>query len=49
MRLLHRTTAADKLDGPPSFKCGITQSRVFEIARDLRITTLAEIMWDPNP
>ncbi|KIJ49693.1 hypothetical protein M422DRAFT_246764 [Sphaerobolus stellatus SS14] len=49
MRLLHRTTPTEKLDGPPSFKCGITQARAFKIARDVGITTLADLMWDPNP
>jgi len=48
MRLLHRTTPIDKLDGPPSFKCGITQTRAFELARELDISTLADLMWDPD-
>ncbi|KAF8584671.1 hypothetical protein K439DRAFT_1345558 [Ramaria rubella] len=48
MRLLYRTTPADRLDGPPSFKCGVSQARAFELARELGIKTLAELMWDPN-
>jgi origin recognition complex subunit 5 len=48
MRLLHRTTPADRLDGPPAFKCGISQTRAFQLARELGIATLAEFMWDPN-
>ena len=48
MRLLHRTTPPERIDGPPAFKCGISQARAFELARDVGIGSLADFMWDPN-
>ena len=48
MRLLHRTTPPERLDGPLAFKCGISQARAFELAREVGIGSLADFMWDPN-
>ncbi|KAF9007118.1 origin recognition complex subunit 5 C-terminus-domain-containing protein [Cyathus striatus] len=46
MRLLHRTSPGDRLDGPPVFKCGIGYEAALELARDLKVT-LGELLWDP--
>ncbi|KAG9310424.1 putative origin recognition complex, subunit 5-like protein [Chiua virens] len=46
MRALHRTSATDKLDGPPMFKCGISHEVALRLARDLDVP-LNELMWDP--
>ncbi|KAF7971160.1 hypothetical protein HWV62_21982 [Athelia sp. TMB] len=45
-RLLHRTTPADRLDGPPMFKCGVSYEVALALARDLEIP-LNGLMWDP--
>ncbi|KAG8220677.1 OPT oligopeptide transporter protein-domain-containing protein [Butyriboletus roseoflavus] len=37
MRALHRTSAMDKLDGPPMFKCGISYDVALALARDLDV------------
>lgn len=46
MRALHRTSAVDKLDGPPMFKCGVSYDVVLALARDLDVP-LNDLMWDP--
>lgn len=45
MRVLHRTSPVDKLDGPPMFKCGISYDVALALARDLDVA-LNELMWD---
>ncbi|KAF8514412.1 origin recognition complex subunit 5 C-terminus-domain-containing protein [Gautieria morchelliformis] len=47
-RLLHRTTPPDRLDAPPTFKCGVSQARAFQLAREVGIGSLAEFMWDAS-
>ncbi|KAJ6618173.1 origin recognition complex subunit 5 C-terminus-domain-containing protein [Mycena sp. CBHHK59/15] len=44
--LLHRTSAADKLDGPPTFKCGISYDTSSALARQLDVP-LNDLLWDP--
>ncbi|KAF9479130.1 putative origin recognition complex, subunit 5-like protein [Pholiota conissans] len=46
MRLLHRTTHADRLDGPPMFKCAISYDAATVLAKELKIT-LNDLLWDP--
>jgi len=46
MRALHRTSAMDKLDGSPTFKCGISYDVALALARDLDVP-LHDLMWDP--
>ncbi|KAG6373225.1 putative origin recognition complex, subunit 5-like protein [Boletus reticuloceps] len=46
MRALHRTSAMDKLDGPPMFKCGISHDVALALARDLDVP-LNDWLWDP--
>ncbi|KAG6914474.1 hypothetical protein DXG01_017051 [Tephrocybe rancida] len=46
MRLLHRTTVGDRIDGPPSFKCGISYDVALALAKQLTIP-LNDLMWDP--
>ncbi|VDC07126.1 unnamed protein product [Peniophora sp. CBMAI 1063] len=45
MHLLQRTSAPDKLDGPPTFKCGISYGLALELARGMKIPLL-ELLWD---
>lgn len=45
MRALHRTSATDKLDGPPMFKCGISHDIALALARDLDVP-LNDLIWD---
>ncbi|KAF8196654.1 origin recognition complex subunit 5 C-terminus-domain-containing protein [Mycena galopus ATCC 62051] len=44
--LLHRTSASDKLDGPPTFKCGISYSTSYALAQQLEVP-LNDLLWDP--
>ncbi|KAG6808886.1 hypothetical protein H0H92_002472 [Tricholoma furcatifolium] len=46
MRLIHRTTVGDRIDGPPSFKCGISYDVALTLAKLLSIP-LNDLMWDP--
>ncbi|KAG7094025.1 hypothetical protein E1B28_007647 [Marasmius oreades] len=46
LHLLHRTSAADRLDGPPMFKCAISHNIAQSLAKQLGIQ-LHEILWDP--
>jgi origin recognition complex subunit 5 len=46
MRLLHRTTPTERLDGPPMFKCAVPYEAVLRVARNLRIP-LNDLMWEP--
>ncbi|GLB40919.1 putative origin recognition complex (ORC) subunit 5 C-terminus [Lyophyllum shimeji] len=46
MRLLHRTSPGDRIDGPPSFKCGISYDVALALARQLAIP-LNDLLWDP--
>ncbi|KZP22257.1 hypothetical protein FIBSPDRAFT_859838 [Athelia psychrophila] len=45
-RLLHRTTPADRLDGPPMLKCGVSYDVALALARDLAVP-LNDLMCDP--
>lgn len=45
-RLLHRTSHADRLDGPPTFRCGISYDVAMALARQLQLP-LNDLMWDP--
>ncbi len=45
MRLLQRTTAVDKLDGPPVLKCAISYEAALEYARELGVP-LADLLWE---
>ncbi|KAJ7654418.1 putative origin recognition complex, subunit 5-like protein [Mycena polygramma] len=44
--LLHRTSAPEKLDGPPTFKCGITYLTSSALAQQLDVP-LDDLLWDP--
>jgi len=46
MRLLHRTSPPEKLDGPPMFKCGVSYDSTLALARQLEVP-LNDLMWDP--
>lgn len=46
MRLLHRTTPSDRLDGPPMFRCAISYEAALAVAKDLKVP-LNELMWEP--
>ncbi|KAF8066619.1 origin recognition complex subunit 5 C-terminus-domain-containing protein [Lyophyllum atratum] len=46
MRLLHRTSPGDRIDGPPAFKCGISYHVALALAKQLEIP-LNDLMWDP--
>lgn len=46
MRALHRTTAVEKLEGPPMYKCGISFGVAGALAKDLQVP-LNDLMWDP--
>jgi len=45
IRLLHRTSPPDKIDGPPMFKCGVSYDVALALARQLDIP-LNDLMWD---
>lgn len=45
MRLLHRTSPVDKLDGPPMFKCGIDYDTALALARQLEVP-LNDLVWE---
>ncbi|KAG5645389.1 hypothetical protein DXG03_006342 [Asterophora parasitica] len=45
MRLLHRTTPGDRIDGPPWFKCGISYDVALALAKQLSIP-LNDLLWD---
>ncbi|KAJ6598242.1 origin recognition complex subunit 5 C-terminus-domain-containing protein [Mycena vulgaris] len=44
--LLHRISAADKLDGPPTFKCGVSYITASALAQQLDVP-LNDLLWDP--
>ncbi|PPQ85122.1 hypothetical protein CVT25_004222 [Psilocybe cyanescens] len=46
VRLLHRTSPADRLDGPPQFKCAISYETALLLAKQLNIS-LNDLLWDP--
>jgi origin recognition complex subunit 5 len=46
MRLLHRTSPSDRIDGPPMFKCGISYDVALALARQLDVP-LNDLLWDP--
>ncbi|KAH9849423.1 origin recognition complex subunit 5 C-terminus-domain-containing protein [Lenzites betulinus] len=46
MRLLVRTSPADRLDGTPTFKCGIGYELAGKVARELGIV-LNDLMYEP--
>ena len=45
MWLLHRTSPADKLEGPPMFKCGISYEDTLGLAKELDVP-LNDLLWD---
>ena len=45
MRLLLRTSPADRLDGPPTFKCGVSYEVALRLAKDVGIP-LNTLMWE---
>jgi origin recognition complex subunit 5 len=45
-RLIMRTSPAEKLDGPPMFKCGISYAVALALAKGLDVP-LQDLMWDP--
>ncbi|KAI0067066.1 hypothetical protein BV25DRAFT_1274302 [Artomyces pyxidatus] len=45
MRLLHRTSQPDKIDGPPTFKCAVSYEVALALGRDLRVPVL-DLMWE---
>ncbi|KII85482.1 hypothetical protein PLICRDRAFT_44784 [Plicaturopsis crispa FD-325 SS-3] len=46
MRLLHRTSPPDRLDGPPMFKCGVSYDVALALAREVEVP-LNDLLWDP--
>ena len=44
--LLHGTSAPDKLEGLPMFKCGVSYEDVSGLAKELDIP-LNDLLWDP--
>lgn len=47
MRALHRMSPLEKLDGPPTFKCGISHDVAAALSKDVGIPSLNDLMWDP--
>ncbi|KAG6330903.1 hypothetical protein ID866_8184 [Astraeus odoratus] len=47
MRALHRMNPMEKLDGPPTFKCGISYDVALALAKDVGVPSLNDLMWDP--
>ncbi|TFK29790.1 hypothetical protein FA15DRAFT_751948 [Coprinopsis marcescibilis] len=45
-RLLHRTTKADQLDGPATFKSAVSYDTTLALAKDLKIPLL-DLLWEP--
>ncbi|KAI0035764.1 origin recognition complex subunit 5 C-terminus-domain-containing protein [Vararia minispora EC-137] len=45
MHLLQRTSPPDKIDGPPTFKCGISHDLALTLARDMHIPLL-ELLYE---
>jgi origin recognition complex subunit 5 len=45
MHLLQRTSPLDRIDGPPTFRCGISQELALTLARDLHVPLL-ELLWE---
>ncbi|KAK0200291.1 origin recognition complex subunit 5 C-terminus-domain-containing protein [Desarmillaria ectypa] len=45
-KLLHRTSPAERLDGPPMFKCGVSYDVVLGLAKELDVP-LQDLLWDP--
>ena len=43
--LLHRTSPADKFEGPPMFKCGISYEDTLRLAKELDVP-LNDLLWD---
>ncbi|KAF9044305.1 origin recognition complex subunit 5 C-terminus-domain-containing protein [Panaeolus papilionaceus] len=46
MRLLHRTSPVDRLDGPPMFKCVVSYEECLALAKQLDVA-LNDLLWDP--
>ncbi|KAI6137244.1 OPT oligopeptide transporter protein-domain-containing protein [Pisolithus sp. B1] len=49
MRALHRMSPMEKMDAPPTFKCGISYEVALALAKDVGISSLNDLMWDPSP
>lgn len=45
-QLLYQTSASDKIDGPPMFKCGISYEVALALAKDVNVG-LNDLLWDP--
>ncbi|KAA1472762.1 hypothetical protein DENSPDRAFT_801542 [Dentipellis sp. KUC8613] len=45
LRLLQRTSPPDRIDGPPTFKCGVGYELALALARDLGVPML-DLMWE---
>ncbi|KIM43778.1 hypothetical protein M413DRAFT_443679 [Hebeloma cylindrosporum] len=46
MRLLHRTSPPERLDGPPMFRCAVSYDTALGIAKQLDVA-LNDLLWDP--
>lgn len=47
MRLMHRTSSPERLDGPPMFMCGVSYEIALALARQLDLP-LNDLLWDPK-
>ncbi|KAI0315446.1 origin recognition complex subunit 5 C-terminus-domain-containing protein [Amylostereum chailletii] len=47
MHLLQRTSPPERLDGPPTFKCGVSYELALALARELRVPLL-DLLYDAN-
>jgi len=46
MRLLHRTSPPERLDGPPMFRSAISHDTALGIAKQVDVA-LNDLLWDP--
>ena len=46
MRLLHRTSPPERLDGPPMFRSAVSYDTALGIAKQLDVA-LNDLLWDP--
>lgn len=46
MRLLHRTSPPERLDGPPMFRSAISHDMALVIAKQVDVA-LNDLLWDP--
>lgn len=45
MGFLHRASAPEKIDGPPTFRCGISYEAAMALGRDLGVG-VRDLMWE---